>query len=121
MADTVNKKITTALKSLGLPIAEQLYEGKATEYITFNWADDRAGDFGDDEPTEEVAYMQIHYVAPWSKDYKATKRSIRQLLHSAGFTWPEVTDVSDDSARLRHFVFECEIENPYELEVSTNG
>lgn len=121
MADTVNKIITTALKSLGLPIAERLYEGKATEYITFNWADDRAVDFGDDVPEADVAYMQIHYVCPWNKDYKSTKRSIRQLLHSAGFTWPEVTDVSEEASRLRHFVFECEIENFYELEVESDG
>lgn len=121
MADTVNKIITTALKSLGLPIAERLYEGEKTEYITFNWADDRAEDFGDDIPTEDVAYMQIHYICPWSKDYKETKRSIRQLLHTAGFTWPEVTDASEESARIRHFVYECEIENLYELEVKENG
>ena len=119
MADTVNKIIVTALRSLGLPIAERLYEGEKTEYITFNFADDQGLDFGDDVPGADVAYMQVHYFCPYSKDYKSIKRQIRQMLQNAGFTWPEVTDASDDSERIRHFVYECEIENTYELEVET--
>lgn len=116
MASTVNEIIVTALRSLGLPVVERLYEGKQSEYITFNYADDRAEDFGDDRPHADVAHMQVHYICPWTTDYDSTKRSIRQLLFDAGFSWPEVTDASDDSARIRHFVYECWIENDFELE-----
>lgn len=116
MARTVNEIIVTALRSLNLPVVERLYEGTKKEYITFNYADDRAEDFGDDAPHTDVAYMQIHYICPWGIDYDETRRSIRQKLFDAGFSWPEMTDASDDSTRIRHFVYECWIENEYDLE-----
>ena len=118
MAKTVNEIIVTALQSLDLPVVERLYEGKKKEYITFNYADDRAEDFGDDSPHADVAYMQVHYICTWDTDFDATKRKIRQLLFDAGFSWPEVTDASDDYEKVRHFVYECWIENDYELEES---
>lgn len=107
--------ITGALSSLNLPMAERLYEGDSDEYITFNLADDIGADYGDNDPGTNTVFMQIHYVCPWPKDYYPIRRQIRKLLHEAGFTWPEVTDVSDASTRMRHFVFECSIDNDYDL------
>ena len=48
------------------------------------------------------------------------KRRIIQTLLAAGFTAPEVTDMSDEAEKIRRLVFECEIENNYNLEVE-NG
>ena len=114
--DNINKIIVSALKPIGLPVAERLYEGKKDEYIVFNLTDDRGQDFGDDRPHADVAYLHVHYICPWSASYHDKRRQIRQALFDAGATWPEVSDLSDEAERVRHFVFEFEIENLYELE-----
>lgn len=113
---TVNEIIVSALRPFGLPIAENLYEGKEKEYFTYNFADDRGADFGDNKPNADVAYMQVHYICPLKKSYADMRRQIRQALTDAGATWAQVTDLSDLSERLRHLVFEFEIENNYEVE-----
>ncbi len=107
--------ISDTLFGIGLPIAEKLYEGDDEEFITWNLADDIGADFGDNNPGTNTLFVQIHYVCPWVMDYHPKKRIIRQLLFDAGFTWPEITDVSDASVRMRHFVFECQIDNDYDL------
>lgn len=112
---TANEKIIQALEPLGLPVTADFYGGGAKEYFTFNYADDRAGDFGDDRPLHVVAYMQIHYFAPMEKDYLCIKKEARKALFEAGFTYPEVTDTTDLSEGTRHLVFECSIENEDEL------
>lgn len=112
---TVNEKIVQTLSSFGLPVTTDFSGGGANEYFTFNYADDRATDFGDDEPQHVVAYMQIHYFGPMEKDYLSFKKKVRRVLFNAGFTYPEVTDASVTADKIRHLVFECDIENDYEL------
>jgi len=116
MSDTLNKQIIQALRPFGLKIADGLYEGTDNEYFYFVLADDRAEDMGDDEPLAYVSYVQINYVCPWSKSYSDMKRRIRAALVQAGFSAPEVSDLSEPKDRIRRLVFECSIENPYELE-----
>ena len=111
---TVNEIIIKALNTLGIPITADFFGEGNEEYITFNYADDRAEVFGDDQPLNAVAYMQIHYFLPAAKDYISTKKRIRKLLHEAGFTYPEVTELTDGKTN-RHIIFECEIENIDEL------
>lgn len=111
----IGELITGALSGLGLPVAEKLYEGDENEYITYNLADDIGTDYGDNVPGTNTVFIQVHYVCPWLNDYYQTKRLIRELLYKADFTWPEITDVSDAGARMRHFVFECSIDNDYDL------
>ena len=113
MSDSVNKIIVTALRPFGIPVAERLYMGKGNEYFVYVLADDNVGDSGDDTAQAYVSYMQIHYICPLNKSYTDMKRQIRRALLGAGFTPPDVTDVSDTE---RHLVFECSIENEYELE-----
>lgn len=106
---TVNEKIVQALTPFGIPIKTDFHGGHDDEYFTFNYADDRATDFGDDGPQHVVAYMQIHWFLPRQKDYLALKKKIRNALFHAGFTYPEVTVMTERD--IRHVVFECEIED----------
>lgn len=113
----LNRRIVSALSSFGLPIAETLYEGTASSYFVYSIVYDVAGDTGDDEPQAYVATVQIHYVCgSLNTSYASMKRQIRQALVAAGFTAPEVTDMSDTKDKIRRLVFECEIENEYDLE-----
>lgn len=107
--------ITAALSRMELAIAERLYEGDEDEYITWNQADNIGADYGDNKPGTNVIYVQVHYVCPWLMDYHPKLRIIRKLLSDAGFTWPEIIDASDAAIRIRHFVFECQIDNDYDL------
>lgn len=110
---TVNKIIKTALMPFGIPITTDFYGGGKDEYFTFNYADDRAVDFGDNAPTHVVAYMQIHYFLPMDKDYLSMKKKIRRALFEAGFTYPDVTEITESN--IRHLIFSCNIENEDEL------
>lgn len=111
---TVNEKIMSALRPLGIPMTTDFFGGSEKEYITFNYADDRAEEFGDDRPLGVVAYMQIHYFLPVEKDYLSIKKEIRRLLFASGFTYPEVTETTEGKT-IRHLIFECEIQNDEEL------
>ena len=113
---TVNDRIIQALSPFGLKVVPDFYGEGEEEYFTFNYADDRAADFGDNEPLHVVAYMQIHYFCPVKKDYLHLKREVRKALLEAGFTYPSVTDATVSGDAERHLVFECSIENEYEIE-----
>lgn len=112
---TVNEKIIGALKQFGIPALPDFYDGDAPEYFTFDYADDRATDFGDNVPLHVVAYIQVHYFCQMDKDYLSMKKKIRQALFDAGFTYPDATDATITEDKIRHLVFECEIENEDEL------
>ena len=116
MADTMNKMIVAALKPFGLPIAEVLYAGAEKEFFTYNLAADFAADNGDNLPQAYVASIQVHYICPWEKPYADMRRRIRKALICAGATPPSIADASDPAERIRHFVFEFELENDYDLE-----
>lgn len=120
----LNRRIVSALSSFGLPIAETLYEGTAPSYFVYSIVYDVAGDTGDDVPQTYVATVQIHYICgALNASYAVMRRRIRQALVDAGFTAPEVTDMSDIKDKIRRLVFECEIENNYDIEreEQTNG
>jgi len=92
-------------------MSDGLYEGKATEYFTFVIADDRGGDFGGDLALSDLISVQVHYRCPWNMSYTQKKKDIRKTLEEAGFTYPIVVDFSDSKERIRHLVFECEIDS----------
>lgn len=122
MAVSVNAMVVSALKPFGLPVAERMYRGEQDEYFFFVLADDTLADAGDDMPQAYLAFVHVHYVCPLDKPYSHMRRRIRAALVNAGFTPPEVTDVSDltseaEAERVRHLVFETSIENDYDLEV----
>lgn len=111
---TVNEMIINAMSPFGMPVTPDFDGGNEQEYITFNYVDDTGACFADDAPTCAIAYMQIHYFLPAEKDYLQTKKRMRQALYEAGFSYPEVTVIIE--GKTRHIIFECEIENEYEME-----
>lgn len=112
---SVNSKVIGALKEFGCPCKPDIYTGSETRYFTFNAADERGQNFGDNRPGCVVLYMQIHFFCPWKEDgkevnYLTEKKKIREALFKAGFTFPEVTALLDKEKNVRHIIFECEIE-----------
>lgn len=113
---TVNEIIVNTLERFKIPVKADFYGGGEEEYFTFNYSSDRGELFGDCEPNEVVVSVQIHYFLPMDKDYLEMKKKIRKSLFDSGFTYPEVTNLTEPDGNIRHLIFECEIENDYELE-----
>lgn len=112
---TVNEILVQTLSPFGKKVTTDFDGGNEEEYITFNPASDRAEGFADDTPFAVVTAMQIHWFLPSSKNYLSEKKAIRNALFEAGFSYPEVTVIPESKER-RHIIFECEIENDFELE-----
>lgn len=112
---TINQRIIQAVTPVVLTCVPGTYHPdvgeEATTYCTFNYTE-MPDDFGDDAPGAMRYLVQVHLYAPWktaagvSNDTMATRKSLRQALFAAGFTYPSVEDASDKE--YQHFVFECE-------------
>ena len=83
---------------------------KESEYVVFNIADDRGTVHGDDQPTQRVMAVQVHYYCPQGTNYLSTKKTIRDALHAKGFTYPTVQSFYETDTNSHHLIFECEIE-----------
>lgn len=110
---SVNEKIIKALKPLGITAKPDFAKGAEEEWCAFNFVDDRGGDFGDGKPGTTIVSVMIHYYMPADKNYRITKRNIRNALAKAGFSFPEVTVLREEE--VRHIVFECEIEDDFDV------
>ena len=106
---TVNETIICALKKFGYPCRPDLYDGEEKKYFTFNYADERGADFGDNEPGCIASSMQIHFFLPLDENCIKEKKKVREALFSAGFTYPEVTELTEKENNIRHIVYECDI------------
>lgn len=104
---TANAVIVNALKPFGYPCKPNLYDGEEEKYFTFNVADERGADFGDNKPGCIQMSMQIHFYLPRGENHIAEKKKIREALFAAGFTYPVVTELIETNTR--HIVYECDI------------
>jgi hypothetical protein len=106
--------IRACLAPIGLPIHAEFYEGKDTEYITFNFADDRPALRADDTDLISEVTMQVHYFT--KSNPQANKRQIRQLLRAGGFTIISTSQFYEQDTEYYHVVVEC-----WTLEEEENG
>ncbi len=103
---SVDAKIVAALNPLGFDVENSVSFTKNKTYFAFNYSVIPA-DFADDAPQHERFLVQVHFFCPLNVNITKQKKIICRALFAAGFTWPEVTDASDENGR--HIVFECEI------------
>lgn len=110
---TANAVIYKALESFPYPcdpdVAETEDETLPEKYFTFNRADERGADFGDNHPGCIKVSMQIHFFLPLKVPYLSEMRAIREALFKNGFTYPSVTELTEPENNIRHIVFECDI------------
>lgn len=103
---TIAALLKKTLEGLGYPATNAVYTEAADTYFVFNESVFGA-DFADDAPQLERHLVQVHLFAPLKINVSALCRETKQALFDAGFSWPEIIDVSDKESR--HKVFECEI------------
>lgn len=116
------EKIQLIAKNLDIPAWPDVYSGsdanRPAQWITYNLADNRGSLFGDDEPGAVIHWVQVHLFMPANKNFFAIQKAIRDAMFSAGFTFPEITNLIDEhttassgTQKIRHIVFESEIED----------
>ena len=101
--------LNSLLKSTFSPIAPaqaDVYTGKETTYIVFNY-NSLPTDFADDEPQHERYLVQAHLYAARSANTLTKRREMKTAIAAAGFTWPEYENASDKDGQ--HHVFEFEV------------
>ena len=77
--------ILLVLKDItGLPVTQDVYEGKGDKWITFTYEDERPGQIGDNSVTDDIAYMQVNLFTPKRFDYMELKEKIKSYLESIG-------------------------------------
>lgn len=113
--------INQALKPMGYPCKPYLYDGKEPKYFVYNYALIQGADFGSDAPGTTVASVQVHLYMPVTDpkthsklNYRSDMLAARDALFSAGFTFPEITILREDTEDMWHIVFECEYEETFE-------
>lgn len=107
---TTYEKIVEAIKPFHYPYAPDLYKGDKDRYFTYNYVEDRGEGFADDEPFYVVASVQVHFYMPADESFTSIKKKIRNALFKAGFTYPEITVLTENDTKKRHIIFECDIE-----------
>lgn len=108
---TAFQKIIEAIRPFGYPYAPDIYrDGGADRWFTYNYAADYGVEFADDEPETVVADVQVHLFLPQKADFIRLKNRVRNALFEQGFTFPEVTVLTEADTKIRHIIFECEIE-----------
>ena len=102
----MSEKLQTALNTV-LPgaVFPHVFTGENTEYFVWNysvlptlWADSR--------PYAARYLVQAHYYCPHGKNPRETLVAAERALVDYGFTWPSLTDASDEDGQ--HWVLECE-------------
>ncbi len=107
----VNPILIKMKDSVGIPVSPDKYEGTSPAYITFNYADEREGDFADNDNQTETVWMQIHLFTPVKNEYSnylSYKELIRKYLKSNSFFNISIQTFLETDTNLRHTVIECQ-------------
>lgn len=105
----INKMLMSLEQSIGIPVAPDIYEGKASRYIVFALADERSAMYANDEEEYTQYSVNISYYCPHDHNYLADKRKIKAELKRMGFqveyitSYVEAAEIGTD--KVRHTVF----------------
>lgn len=113
----VNSKLMQVGKSVGYPIAPDLYTGSESKYLVFTYADERGAMYADNDENYTVATIQVSFYCPASYNYMNDKAKIKKALKENDFeiesfeSWldNESYDTERGTERIRHSVFTCKI------------
>jgi len=82
-------------------------QNKPEKYIVYNPALEKPAYYADNHSGEWVAHMQVHYFAKGNVNAVKIKRSISDVLESAGFCVDEVHTDYENETRYTHITFAC--------------
>lgn len=100
----LNPLIISALSSFEIPVEPDKYTGAETEYIKFNYTDERDELYANGEPQGGVTYIQVHYFIKGNPHTK--KETIKASLRTAGFTVISTQQFYEDDTKYTHIVYD---------------
>ena len=104
----VNQLLKNCLKPVGCLVEPDPYKGKAEEYITFVYADERPVLSGDDMDILDLTTVYIHCFT--RKNPQKIKKKIRLCLRLGGFTILSTSEDNDEKTGYNHIIVTAEIE-----------
>lgn len=108
---SIASRIIEAVSFTKLPCVQVSYNGNEETYFTFNLQAIPSA-FADDSPDADIWLIQLHLYAPFTLDTTKLRRRVRNAIHNAGFTYPDLTDASSGirstDGTEQHIVFEFE-------------
>ena len=104
----INPLVMSALEPLSLPVSPNVYNGTATEYLVFNYSDERPALYADDSDELDTTTIQVHYFTKGNP--QANKKAIRKRLRAAGFTILSTAEFYESDTQYTHIVIEAWIE-----------
>ena len=103
---TVESRIRTALASFEHKVYPDTYNGSDKTYFIMNY-NTIPDDFGCNQPQHERALIQVHLFCPHGFNSVQLRKDIKLALLGAGFTYPSMTNASDEDGQ--HWVFEFQV------------
>lgn len=109
----LNKLLKEILgQATGLPVEQDEYDGKKTEYILFVYTDEQPTAHADNRPQADIAYMQIQLITPKKFNYMALKKIIRNTLEDNDFIVTNISSFLGDeiqgTEKVRQTVFDTQ-------------
>jgi len=103
----VNPLVISALSSLALPVEPNVYKGEATDYIVFNYVDERPALSADDTDVNDATTTRINYFT--KSNPQTNKKAIRRLMRVAGFIVSSTQELYEADTGYTHIIVECSI------------
>lgn len=104
----VNPIVIAALTPiLGVAPTPNKYDGDATDYITFNYTDERPALSADDEDIYDTTSIDVHYFTKGNP--QANKKAIRRQMRAAGFSIMSTQEIYEDDTKYTHVIVSCSI------------
>ncbi len=104
---TICEKLCNTLAPMNLTVAEGSYNGKETEYFTFNIFSEHPVLVADDECIEEAAEAYLHY---FTKDNSHGKKNkIKKLLRDNDIGLTDVETLYEKDTGYTHLIFQIQI------------
>jgi len=100
---SIESRIRLALAPFEYKVYPDTYNGPDKTYFVFNH-NTIPDDFGSNLPWHERALIQVHLFCPHTFDSVKLRKDIKLALLDAGFTYPSMTNASDEDGQ--HWVFE---------------
>lgn len=104
---TICEKLSNTLAPMNLTVAEGYYNGRDTEYFTFNVFSEHPVLAADDECIEEAAEAYLHY---FTKDYSHSKKAqIKRLLELNEIYLIDIETLHEKDTGYTHLIFQIQI------------
>jgi len=102
---TVNQMIINAVTPTISVCVPNIYEGTATTYSVFS-INELPTMYGDDVAVAMRYLCTLNVYMPQKTNYLATKKTLCRALQNVGFTYPQVTNLTDSDGTRLLFEFE---------------